>query len=244
MMDGKTILLTGAAGGIGRATARSFADAGANLVLADLDAAPIQEMMSELGVSPARFAACCVDVVDVESCQRLVEVARARFGTIDTVIPNAGIYRTEPFESMTSDQWRGTMAVNLDGVFNTIGAALSIIAEGGSIVNISSRAGHCGGSVGHAHYGAAKGAILALTRGLARELGPRIRVNCVSPGIIETPMTADSFADTTNELLRATPLQRFGSAAEVAEVILFLASNKASFVTGETIHVNGGIYMD
>jgi 3-oxoacyl-[acyl-carrier protein] reductase len=241
---GKTLLVTGATGGIGRATASLFGKSGANLVLVDIDPAVLADVAVSLDPSGTKTIIVAADVTQMMACESAVATAAKRFGGVDILVPSAGIYRDEMFATMTPEQWRGTMAVNLDGVFNIIRAALSAMLPGGSIINLASRAAHSGGSLGHAHYGATKGGILALTRGLARELGPKIRVNAVSPGVIETPMTADALVTTGEEVIRQTPLARFGTADEVASAIAFLASDDAAFITGETIHVNGGIYMD
>ena len=240
----KTVLVTGATGGIGRATAAVFLAAGANLVLIDLDPAALAETAAQLDPAGAQAVAFSADVTRMEACQSAVAIAVEQFGGVDVLVPSAGIYRDEMFATMTPEQWRLTMSVNLDGVFNIIRASLPAMRPHASIINLASRAGHSGGSLGHAHYGATKGGILALTRGLARELGPMIRVNAVSPGVIETPMTAGALLTTGEDVIRQTPLARFGTAAEVASAIAFLASPDAAFITGETIHVNGGIYMD
>lgn len=240
----KTVLVTGATGGIGRAASEMFLAAGANLVLVDINPAALTDTIAQIDPTGAKAIIVGADVTRMEACVSAVASAVERFGGIDVLVPSAGIYRDEMFATMTPEQWRLTMAVNLDGVFNIIRASLPALRPEASIINLASRAGHSGGSLGHAHYGATKGGILALTRGLARELGPRIRVNAVSPGVIETPMTAEALVTTGDEVIRQTPLARFGTATEVASAIAFLASAEASFITGETIHVNGGIYMD
>ena len=220
-----------------------FRAGGASLLIADRDAALLRSTAAGFAGGRGEVVQRTGDVTSMADCEALAEAARTAFGGLDVVVPSAGVYFDEPFASMTTGQWRRTMSVNLDGVFNTVRAALPLLADGGSIILLSSRAGHSGGSLGHTHYGATKGAILALMRGLARELGPRFRVNAVSPGVIATPMTAASMAGQTNELLAQIPLRKFGSAFDVAGAILFLASDYAAYVTGEAIQVNGGIYM-
>ena len=239
----KSIFITGAASGIGAAAAEMFYGAGADLLLSDRNLESLRSMVPKLVGGRGRVIVSAGEVTQFDDCSALADMGQRAFGGIDVVVPCAGIYRDQFFETMTSEQWRHTMAVNLDGVFNTVRAALPVMRDGGSVVMLSSRAGHSGGSLGHTHYGATKGAILALTRGLARELGPRIRVNAVSPGVIDTPMTSADLASQGDELLADIPLRKFGSARDVAGAILFLASEYAGYITGEAIQVNGGIYM-
>lgn len=236
----RTLLLTGASGGIARETARLFHDGGASLVLADLDAARLAEVASTF--DPARVATLRMDATQEADAQAAVALARDRFGGIDFLVPAAGIFPDQAFATMTAAQWRALMAVNLDGVFHICRAAVPALRDGSAIVNLASVAGHRG-SRDHAHYSASKSALLGLTRSLALELAPRTRVNAVSPGIIETGMTVGLRAQRGDALLAQTPLGRHGRADEIAAVIAFLCSGAASFITGEVIHANGGLYM-
>lgn len=243
-LKGKVALLTGANGGIPRATAALFRRLGAHLVLTDLDPAALDAFAASLPGGEARILTARVDVTKRDEVDEAVALAGREFGGIDILVTGAGLYVEQAVTEMSDEDWRLTLGVNLDGVFYACRAAMPLLRQGGSIVNIASMAGHRG-SVRHAHYAACKAAVLGFTRSLVHELSPRgIRANCVSPGIIATPMTEGVMASNGASLLAATPMRRFGSPDEVASVIAFLASEAAAFVTGETIHINGGLYMD
>ncbi|WP_113910542.1 SDR family NAD(P)-dependent oxidoreductase [Roseovarius dicentrarchi] len=241
--SGRTLVLTGANGGIGRAAASLFHAAGANLVLADRDADALATFAA--GLAPDTGAGMVetleMDAANPADADRVIAAA-ADLGGVDFLVPSAGIYLAEPFAQMTDDEWRRTLSINLDGVFYITRRAVDHLAPDSSIVNLSSMAAHRG-AMTNAHYAASKGALGAMSRALAKELAPRTRVNAVSPGVIETPMTADLIATRGDDTLRHTPMGRVGRASEIASVIAFLCSPAASFVNGETIHVNGGLYM-
>ena len=243
-LAGKVALITGANGGIPRATAALFRRLGAHLVLTDLDPAALDTFAASLPEAQARMVTARVDVTQRADVDDAVALAGREFGGIDILVTGAGLYVEQEVTAMSDDDWRRTIGVNLDGVFYSCRAAMPLLRRGGSVVNIASMAGHRG-SVRHAHYAACKAAVLGFTRSLVHELSPRgVRANCVSPGIIATPMTEAIMAQNGAALIAATPMKRFGTPEEVASVIAFLASDAASFVTGETIHINGGIYMD
>jgi len=240
-LSGRVLVLTGAAGGIGAAIARLFRRAGARLVLSDR-AAP-EDLARSLDPDSTDVVATACDVTSSREADSLAEQAVARFGRIDIVVPAAGIFPDATLEEMTDDAWASCLAVNLDGTMRVCRAAVPHMRRGGAIVTIASVAGHRG-SRGHAHYAAAKGGVLAFTRSLAAELAPRgIRANAVSPGIIDTPMIAGLMQERGPGLVAQTPLGRMGTPEEVAGAVLFLASDLAGFVTGETLHVNGGLYI-
>lgn len=238
----KVLVLTGANGAITRAIARTFFDLGASLLLTDLEETGLADFAKELDETGERVATLRQDMRSSEDADSLAALCRQRFGGADFLVTGAGLYRDQLVESMTDEQWRETIAINLDGVFYSCRALSPLLREGGAIVNIASMAGHRG-SYQHAHYAAAKGAVLSFSRSLALELAPRIRVNAVSPGLIDTPLIKPLLAARGDELIRATPLKRLGTPEEVARAIAFLCSDWASFVNGETLHINGGLYI-
>ncbi|MDQ8936045.1 SDR family NAD(P)-dependent oxidoreductase [Acinetobacter rudis] len=240
--QGKTVLITGASGGIAVSCIQKLYAAGAQLVLSDLNLEALQKFSAQLDPSGERVLALAQDVSDSAQAVAVVNAAVERFGGIDILIPCAGLYLERPLKDISDQEWSKVTAVNLDGVFYTIRAAIPHLRTGAAIVNVASMAGHKG-SLNHAHYAASKGAVLNLTRTLALELAPHIRVNNVSPGLIDTPMIRQLMQEKGDGLLQQTPLHRLGSADEVADAVLYLASDFASFITGETLHVNGGLYI-
>jgi 3-oxoacyl-[acyl-carrier protein] reductase len=240
--DGRTLLLTGANGGIGRAIAAMFYQYGANLLLTDLDEPALRQFADTLDSTGERVVTLRMDSANPEDASSAVALALERFGGIDFLVPSAGLYEAQPFREMQDAQWRRTLSVNLDGVFYLCQRAADALCEGSAIVNLTSVAAHRGAYY-NAHYSASKGGLLSLTRSLARELGPTTRVNAVSPGIIETPMTASLIRTRGADSIEQTPLRRLGQPQEIASAVAFLCSAAASFITGEVLHVNGGLYI-
>ena len=237
----RVLLLTGANGGIGREVARLFDAAGASMVLADRDQAALEAFAETLS-GPGRKIVRTLDAASATSNMDLVEATVQAFGGIDFVVPAAGIYLSRAFDRMTEDEWRQTLAINLDGVFHLLSKVVPHLRAGSAIVTLTSIAAHRG-AYSNAHYAASKGALSALTRSLARELAPRTRINAVAPGVIETPMTTDLIAARGDATIAQTPLGRLGTPREIAGVIAFLCSDAAGFITGETVHANGGLHM-
>jgi 3-oxoacyl-[acyl-carrier protein] reductase len=195
-----------------------------------------------LGVSALGVAA---DQSNREDCDRLVDAAKERFGRIDVLVNNAGITRDQLLVRMKDDDWDQVLDTNLRGVFlMTRAAAKSMMRQkSGRIINIASTAGAMG-NPGQVNYSAAKAGVIGLTKAAARELAHwNILVNAVAPGLIETDMAAAIPTEAREALLQQVPLKRVGAAREVAEVVRFLAGDGATYVTGQTIHVNGGLYM-
>ncbi|HEV7610718.1 MAG TPA: SDR family NAD(P)-dependent oxidoreductase [Steroidobacteraceae bacterium] len=236
---GRVLLLTGAKGDIGRAVAQHFFEQGAFLVLAGHDRTSMAAFGASLTGDANRIATLGMNASDPNDSARAVALAEGRFGGIDFLVPLAG---AQPIATMTVEQWRHVQSVNLDGVFYICQRSIRSLREGSAIVIVSSIAAHRGAFC-NAHYAASKGGLPAFTRSLARELGPRSRVNAVSPGIIETSMTTELIRTRGAESIEQTPLKRFGRPEEVVSAIAFLCSDAASFVTGEPLHVNGGLYM-
>ncbi|MFD1790113.1 SDR family NAD(P)-dependent oxidoreductase [Ochrobactrum teleogrylli] len=239
--NNRTLVLSGANGGIGRSIAALFYASGANLVLTDIDKSALDSFAASLG-GDERIATIQADAASAEDAEKTIALAGERFGGIDFLVPSAGIYQAKPFAEMSDVDWHRTISINLDGVFYLCKRALPALNEGSSIVTLASLAAYRGAFV-NAHYGATKGAMVSMTRALSRELAPKTRVNGVAPGIIETPMIIDLLKTRMDETMSQTPLKRLGKPSEIASVVAFLCSPAASFITGETIQVNGGIYM-
>lgn len=239
----KNVLITGGSGGIGSATARLFAKNGYNVgIVYNCDkegAEKLRDELSESGIVCECFKCDVSDRVEVEA---LFCDFHKKIGNVDILINNAGIAQQKLFLDITSEEWNKIFAVNVTGVFNMCQCALSdmLKIKTGSIVNVSSIWGVRGASC-EAHYSATKAAIISLTESLAKEYGPSgIRVNCVAPGVIDTKMNAHLDISAINELGEEAALLRTGKPHEVAEAIYFLASEKASFITGQTVVCDGG----
>lgn len=238
----RVLLLTGANGGIGREVAKLFYQYGASMVLTDLDGDGLADFALGLDPSGERVTTIKMNAADPEDSSKAVQLALERFGGIDFLVPSAGLYLSRPIREMTDEQWRQTLSINLDGVFYLCRRAIPALRPNSAIVNLTSVAAHRG-AFSNAHYGTSKGGLLSLTRALARELGPNTRVNAVSPGIIETPMTQSLIVTRGSDSIEQTPLKRLGKPSEIASVIAFLCSEDSSFMTGEVLHVNGGLYI-
>ncbi|USG68396.1 3-oxoacyl-[acyl-carrier-protein] reductase [Brevibacillus ruminantium] len=246
MMTGKTALVTGASRGIGRAIALALAEAGANVVVnysgSEAAAAETVAKVKELGRDAIMVRA---NVSNAEEVNEMFKTALDHFGSIDILVNNAGITRDNLLMRMKEEEWDDVIAINLKGVFNCIKAATRPMMKqrSGRIINITSIVGVMG-NPGQANYVAAKAGVIGLTKTTARELASRgITVNAVAPGFIDTDMTAALPEEVKSSMMGQIPLGRFGQAEDIARVVLFLASDAAGYMTGQTLHVDGGMYM-
>ena len=238
---GKRALITGAAGGIGSQCARLLAGSGAELVLTDVNHAGLEQLAADLGTA-TEVTVLSGELTSKEGRTKLGKAAE-ELGGIDFLLPAAGIYPESPLTNITDEDWDLTIAVNLTSIFALTRDLVPHLKPGGSIVNFGSIAG-ARGSKNHSHYAASKGAIAAFTRSIAQELAERgIRANTIAPGIIATSMADELLSVAGDSLINDTPLHRLGTAEEVAGTAVFLCSDLAGFITGSTIHVNGGLHM-
>jgi 3-oxoacyl-[acyl-carrier protein] reductase len=243
-LAGKAAIVTGAAGGIGLACCRALAGEGARVVVADLDGSAAQVRAEELGTTCVGIG---VDVANADDAQRLVEAAVSTFGRLDVLVTCAGVFHATPMDEISAAEWDGVQAVNLKGTFLVAQAALEVMIPQGSgrIVTVASLAGQTGGIGAGASYAASKAGVVALTKSIARFAGPHgITANCVNPGLIETPMLDGWPQEALERTVAATPLGRLGTPEEVADTVVWLASDRASFVHGAHVDVNGGLYTN
>lgn len=243
--EGKVAIVTGAGRGMGLNCAFSFAAEGAAVASVDVMDEGIQEAVNEIKIGGGKALAVVCDVSKPGDVRRAVNRVVEEFGTVDILVNNAGVLRTTtPLEEIPEEEWDLVLNVNLKGVFLFSAAVLPIMKEKryGKIINISSSAGRSTSEIGGAHYTASKAGVLGLTRHTAREYGAYgINVNSVCPGIVETPMIREQASqERLDHWLAQIPLGRFATPAEEADLVLFLASDQARYITGATIDFNGG----
>jgi glucose 1-dehydrogenase len=242
-LAGKTAVVTGASSGIGRAIAEAMAEAGANLVLVGRDATRLRGTVEAVTARGVKAEPVVVELTADEAPAAIVDAAVQRFGGLHILVNCAGIFEPQPFETQPLESFDRQMAVNVRAPFALTQAALPYLRPGGAVVNISSIAGYSGFPQSAA-YCASKGAVELMTRALAAELGPEgVRVNCVAPGNIRTPMNAAQFAasrEYEKSLEEKTPLGRIGETEDIAAAVVYLASPAAKFVNGASWLVDGG----
>ena len=245
-LDDRVAIVTGASRGIGRAILLELARQGATVVgtaTSDEGAQAISAAVAEAG---GRGRGARLDVRDAAACEQLLESIQREIGSVGILVNNAGITRDNLAMRMKDDEWSEVIDTNLGAVFRMCRLVMRPMmkARFGRIINITSVVGSSG-NAGQANYAAAKAGVAGMTRSLARELGSRgITVNCVAPGFIDTDMTRALSSEQTSALASQIPLGRFGEPADIAAAVAFLASPSAGYITGATLHVNGGMYME
>lgn len=242
----KTVLITGASRGIGRAAAEAFAKAGYDVAVNyNKSAEAAETLCRELEKYSVKALPFQADVADKKAVEKMSAEIEIAMGNVNVLVNNAGIAEQALFTDITEKMWDRMFAVNVKGAYNCTQAVLPkmIHEKYGRIINISSMWGISGASC-EVHYSAAKAALIGFTKALAKEVGlSGITVNCVAPGVIDTDMNGHLSPETISELKEETPLNRIGAPLDVAETVLFLASEKASFITGQTISVDGGFIL-
>jgi 3-oxoacyl-[acyl-carrier protein] reductase len=244
-ISGKISIVTGASQGIGEAIAVDLAEHGAQTILVDIQKQKLDEVVQKIDACGGKAFAYEADVSDTSQVLGLMDRLIDNHGGIHHLVNNAGITRDSLLMRMKEEEWDAVMAVNLKGVFNFSKAVIRHMIKNryGRIVNISSVVGLIG-NPGQTNYSASKAGVLGLTKSLAREVASRgITVNAVAPGFIETAMTASLPEEVQKQFLGVIPMGRFGTTLEVAQAVRFLISDEASYLTGQVINVNGGLFM-
>ncbi|MCG9577829.1 3-oxoacyl-ACP reductase FabG [Vibrio tubiashii] len=244
MFENKICLVTGAAQGIGRAITERFAHNGAKKVYAlDMNSDGLAAAFSDV----ENVQAVTVNICDRQAIAELVESIKLQYSRVDVLVNNAGVTRDALIDKMTEQEWDFVLDVNLKGVFNLTQAIAPLMMENnyGSIVTMSSVVG-TDGNIGQTNYAATKGGVIAMTKGWAKEFarkGAQVRANCVAPGFIETPMTADLPEKVLDMMKGKTPLGRMGTTEDITNGVEFLASDKSSFITGQVLKIDGGLVL-
>ncbi|HZZ93836.1 MAG TPA: 3-oxoacyl-ACP reductase FabG [Usitatibacter sp.] len=246
MLNGQVAIVTGASRGIGEGILHALARANATVVGTSTSEKGAEGITAALKAAGAKGEGRVLDVQDAASCAAFVDKVQADLGAPAILVNNAGITRDNLLARMKDDEWDEIVAVNLKSVFVMSRSVLRgmMKARAGRIVNITSVVGHMG-NPGQANYAASKAGVVGFTKSLAKEVGSRnITVNCVAPGFIDTDMTRSLGEEASKKLLEHVPLGRLGRVEDVAQAVVFLASANAAYITGATLHVNGGMYMD
>ena len=245
LLADKIALITGAGRGIGKAIALKMASQGASIAIADIDEKTMEDARKEVEALGVKAMTVKMDISNSESVNAAVDKVLAEFGRIDILVNNAAIFRKAPFLEMTPAQWQQTVDIDITGLFNVTRAVAPgmVERESGAIVSIAS-VDAFQGCLNYSHYAMAKAGVVGLSRTLAQEFGPhKVRINAIAPGITLTEMTRDRVEANKEAYLARVPLGRIGAPEDIANAALFLASDMASYITGQVIHVNGGMYF-
>lgn len=245
MLKDQVAIITGAGGGIGAAVAMALAEAGAHVVVNDVVAEAAEAVAKQVEECGVRTLVDTADITDADQVQRMVDAVMEEFGRIDILVNNAGITRDNLLIRMKEAEWDAVLTVNLKGTFNCTKAVARTMMKqrSGRIINVASVVGLTG-NAGQANYSASKAGVIGLTKTTARELAPRgITVNAIAPGYFKTSMTEKLPESAKEAFLKQIPLGRAGSAEDVANVVAFLSSSEASYITGQVICVDGGMVM-
>lgn len=246
-LNGKAAVVTGGSRGIGRAIAARLAEAGGDILVADIDGVQAKKVADELSKEYGRSMAVQLDVTQEKSIDGIIKIALEEFGKVDILVNNAGIMFRTRILDISLEEWNSTLSVNLTGPFLLTKVVLPLMKRNGygRIVNISSSAGRSVSTLGGAHYTASKAALLGFTRAVAKEMAPfGITVNAVCPGLIDTQMVRDTTTEAELEnFIHSFPIQRLGLPEEIGDLVVFLCSEKASYITGASIDINGGDLM-
>ena len=243
----KIVVVTGAGSGLGKTIAGAFAAEGSIVAVNDIDACKAKNTATEIQKVGGLAKEFSADVSDFEAIKAMMGRIKSELGPIDVLVNNAGIGDFVSWPEITSQKWRLMLDTHLSGSFYACKLVLpSMVDRGeGVIVNVSSVAGKRGDYLGNAHYTAAKAGLIGLTRSLAASVASKgVRVNSVAPGLVKTALTDQMSEETRRRTIERIPIGRLGSSDEIADAVLFLASDQASYVVGETLSVNGGSYMD
>jgi len=244
-LQDKIALVTGSARGIGAAIAFKLAEAGCHVIISDIDENGAQETAEKIKTMGRDAIAVKADVSKLAEAEELIKASLEKFGRIDILVNNAGITRDNLLMRMSEAEWDSVITVNLKGTYNCVKAATRPMMKqrAGKIINIASVVGVMG-NAGQANYAASKAGVIGLTKSVAKEFGSRnIQVNAVAPGYIETEMTKELSDAAKESFMSAIPLKRAGQAEDVANIVLFLASDLSDYVTGQVLHVDGGMVM-
>ena len=241
-LKGKKVLVTGASGGIGKAIAMQLSSSGADLCLTGRNKSALENLQKIIG---GNCQIIISDLSNSEGINNLADQAQEIMGQIDILVNNAGITKDNLFMRMSEDDWNEVININLNSIFKLTKQLIKgmIKRRYGRIINITSVIGVAGGA-GQSNYSASKAGIIAMSKSLAQEVGSRsVTVNSIAPGFIETNMTAELSDDRKEDILRSISVGRLGKPDDIAGAVCFLASDKASYITGQTIHINGGMLM-